>query len=74
MGMGGCILLIAGGAILTFATNWEMQGVNLDIVGIILMLVGIIGVAAFSSAARKRRVITPGGTVVDDRQTGRTYE
>ncbi|SDK52960.1 DUF6458 family protein [Streptomyces indicus] len=73
MGMGGCIILIAAGAILTFATNWEMQGVNLDVVGIILMLVGIIGVVAFSSAARRRRVIAPGATVVDEQQT-RRYE
>lgn len=26
MGLGGCIILIAVGAILTFATDWQMQG------------------------------------------------
>lgn len=26
MGLGGCIILIAAGAILTFATDWEMEG------------------------------------------------
>lgn len=26
MGLGGCIILIAVGAILTFATDWDMQG------------------------------------------------
>ncbi|MGI5456346.1 hypothetical protein ACQEWB_24905 [Streptomyces sp. CA-249302] len=35
MGLGGCIILIAAGAILTFATDWHMKGVNLDLVGII---------------------------------------
>ena len=43
MGLGGCIILIAVGAILTFATDWDMQGVNLDMVGVILMIVGILG-------------------------------
>ncbi|GGX93519.1 DUF6458 family protein [Streptomyces anandii] len=59
MGLGGCIILIAVGAILTFATDWHMQGVNLDLVGIILMIVGLIGVTTFSSIARRRRVMVP---------------
>jgi hypothetical protein len=59
MGLGGCIILIAAGAILTFATNWEMQGVNLDLVGIILMIVGLIGVATYSSIAKRRRILMP---------------
>ncbi|MBA2945305.1 DUF6458 family protein [Streptomyces himalayensis] len=64
MGLGGCIILIAAGAILTFATDWDMQGVNLDVVGIILMAVGLIGVATFSSIARRRRVLMPPGSPV----------
>ncbi|GAA2540033.1 MULTISPECIES: hypothetical protein [Streptomyces] len=66
MGLGGCIILIAAGAILTFATDWDMQGANLDLVGIILMIVGLIGVATFSSIARRRRVVVPPAQVVDD--------
>ncbi|MCX3287253.1 DUF6458 family protein [Streptomyces sp. NEAU-H22] len=68
MGLGGCIILIAVGAILTFATDWDMQGVNLDLVGIILMIVGLIGVTTFSSIARRRRVVVPPTTtgVVED--------
>ncbi|MCG7204326.1 MULTISPECIES: DUF6458 family protein [Streptomyces] len=67
MGLGGCIILIAVGAILTFATDWHMQGVNLDVVGLILMAVGIIGVATFSSIARRRRVmVPPTSTVVEE--------
>ncbi|MFJ6857020.1 DUF6458 family protein [Streptomyces werraensis] len=67
MGLGGCIILIAVGAILTFATDWDMQGVNLDLVGVIFMIVGLIGVATFSSIARRRRVVVPPATpVVDD--------
>ncbi|WP_093799974.1 DUF6458 family protein [Streptomyces sp. Wb2n-11] len=69
MGLGGFILLIAGGAILAFATDWEMESVNLDLVGIIMMLVGIIGVAVYASVARRRRMIVPPTTTVvsDDR-------
>jgi predicted CDP-diglyceride synthetase/phosphatidate cytidylyltransferase len=69
MGLGGCIVLIAAGAILTFATDWEMQGVNLDLVGVIFMVVGLIGVATFSSIARRRRVVVPPhSTIVEERR------
>ncbi|MFF1717720.1 DUF6458 family protein [Streptomyces sviceus] len=72
MGLGGCIILIAVGAILTFATDWHMQGVNLDLVGVILMIVGLIGVTTFSSIARRRRVVVPPtrSTVVEERRDG----
>ncbi|MER6284974.1 putative CDP-diglyceride synthetase/phosphatidate cytidylyltransferase [Streptomyces canus] len=72
MGLGGCIILIAAGAILTFATDWHMQGVNLDLVGVILMIVGLIGVTTFSSIARRRRVVVPPttSTVVEERRDG----
>ncbi|OXS30661.1 DUF6458 family protein [Streptomyces sp. XY006] len=67
MGLGGCIILIAVGAILTFATDWDMEGVNLDLVGIIFMIVGLIGVTVFSSIYRRRRVVVPPAAgVVDD--------
>ncbi|MGV9449887.1 DUF6458 family protein [Streptomyces sp. NPDC003635] len=69
MGLGGCIILIAAGAILTFATDWEMEGINLDLVGVILMIVGLIGVTTFSSIARRRRVVVPPPTttqVIDE--------
>jgi hypothetical protein len=64
MGLGGCIILIAVGAVLTFATDWHMNGVNLDLVGVILMIVGLIGVTTFSSIARRRRVMVPPATTV----------
>ena len=43
MGIGVSIFLLAVGAILTFALDAEVSGINLDTVGIILMVVGIIG-------------------------------
>ncbi|MER5890981.1 DUF6458 family protein [Streptomyces sp. NPDC001941] len=67
MGLGGCIVLIAVGAILTFATDWHTDSVNVQLVGIILMAVGIIGVATFTSIARRRRatVVQAPPTVVE---------
>ncbi|MCQ4079309.1 DUF6458 family protein [Streptomyces sp. RB6PN25] len=59
MGIGGCIGLIALGAILTFAVDWHVKGVNLGLVGLILMGVGIIGLSAYVSIFRRRRVQPP---------------
>ncbi|MEU7578465.1 DUF6458 family protein [Streptomyces sp. NPDC041068] len=75
MGLGGCIILIAVGAILTFATDWEMEGINLTVTGLIMMAVGIIGVAVFTSIARRRRAVPPVAqtTVVEPDQEHRGY-
>ena len=43
MGLGTSIFLIAVGAILDFAVNWRVQGVDLKTVGVILMVIGAIG-------------------------------
>jgi MFS-type transporter involved in bile tolerance (Atg22 family) len=37
------LTLIALGAILAFAVDYEIAGVNIDMVGIILMIVGVVG-------------------------------
>ncbi|MGW4560128.1 DUF6458 family protein [Streptomyces sp. NPDC004365] len=67
MGLGGCIILIAVGAILAFATDWHIQGVDLQLVGVICMIVGLIGVATFSSIYRRRRVVVPPPVVEEER-------
>ncbi len=46
MGIGVSVFLIAVGAILAFAVNVSAQGVDLDTVGVILMIVGAIGLLA----------------------------
>jgi hypothetical protein len=43
VGTGISIFLIAIGAILTFALNADVEGIDLDTVGVILMVVGAIG-------------------------------
>ena len=43
MGLGVSILLIAAGAILAFAVNATVSGVDIHTVGWILLIVGIVG-------------------------------
>jgi hypothetical protein len=43
MGVGVSLLLIAGGAILAWAVNVSTSGFNVNTIGYILLVVGIIG-------------------------------
>jgi len=43
MGIGISVFLLAVGAILAFAVDVSTEGVNLDTVGVILMVVGALG-------------------------------
>ena len=43
MGIGVSIFLIAVGAILAFAVEADISGLDIDVVGVILMIVGAIG-------------------------------
>lgn len=43
MGIGVSLFLIAIGAILAFAVNTGVEGVDLQLVGYILMIVGAVG-------------------------------
>ena len=60
MGIGVSLFLIAVGAILTFAFNLEVSGVDMDMVGWILMAVGAVGliVALIVGGSRRREVVT----------------
>jgi len=70
--------LIAVGAVLTFAIEREADGVNIDTLGIILMVVGAIGLVASVlrgsmlgiRSTRERRVSDDGRTVVERERTG----
>jgi hypothetical protein len=67
MSTGVSIFLIAVGAILTFAVERQADGINIDAVGIILMIVGAIGLVVsllfwsswgpYNTGARRRRVV-----------------
>jgi hypothetical protein len=70
MGIGVSLILIAVGAILTWAVNATVSGLNINTIGIILMVVGAIGLilsmmfwsswGGVGGTARRRT------TVVDD--------
>jgi hypothetical protein len=59
MGIGGCIGLIGLGAILTFAVDWHVKGINIALIGLIMMAVGIIGLATYVSIFKRRRMQPP---------------
>ena len=71
MGVSVSLLLIAAGAILTWAVSADTSGVDLQTVGVILMIVGAIGVllslvfwSSWGGFGTHRRAVEsgPGGT------------
>ena len=66
MGIGVAVLLIAVGAILTFAVHATASGFNVHTVGIILMIAGALGlIVTLAVFAPRRRT-----TVVEERTVG----
>lgn len=71
------ILFLAAGAILTFALDIGVEGVDVDTIGIILMIVGGIGVLVgaaqgtlFGFRTRSRRTVSADGRdVVEEQRT-----
>lgn len=63
MTIGGGIALIVLGAILTYAVEFDIAGLNIDVIGIILMIGGLVGlvfglITYFrASSARGERVV-----------------
>ena len=58
MGIGVSVFLLAVGAIMAFALNADVEGVELGTVGVILMIVGAIGLLVslvFASSISGRR-------------------
>jgi hypothetical protein len=68
MTIGASILLIVVGAILKFATNWHLAHVDLDIVGLILMIAGVAGlILGFVQQSMANRSAARGYREPDDR-------
>jgi len=78
MRIGLSIFLIAVGAILRFALETSVEGINLGMTGVILMVVGAIGLVVsmvlWSSASPSRRTATAGADVVRQTETVSTRE
>jgi len=75
MGIGVSLILIAVGAVLTWAVNATVSGLNINAVGVILMIVGVVGLllslmfwSSWGGPAGVRRRTTT--TYVDDGPPG----
>jgi hypothetical protein len=69
MGIGTSLFLIAVGAILYFAVDADISGLEITTVGVILMVVGVIGLLiSLFLLSSARRGATSERTVVRDRE------
>jgi len=66
MGIGVGIFLIVAGAILTFAVDATIAGLDLDVAGWILMLAGAAGLVLFLYFSSRRRA-APRAQVIERR-------
>jgi hypothetical protein len=67
MTIGGSIGLIVVGAILAFAVTYDIAGIDINIIGFIMMLGGLIGLLIGLVYARRADRVTRTTRVVDDR-------
>ena len=69
MGIGTSIFLIAIGAILYFAVNADISGLEISTVGLILMIVGILGliVSLYLMSVASRRGVAADRPVARER-------
>ncbi|HZM79290.1 MAG TPA: DUF6458 family protein [Candidatus Limnocylindrales bacterium] len=76
MGIGASILLIAIGAILTFALNVQVGWLDLDVVGWVMMLAGAVGLifTVLIWGPRHRRTMVTRDTVDSVDPMDRTVE
>jgi predicted membrane channel-forming protein YqfA (hemolysin III family) len=77
MSIGASIFLLVVGAILTFAVNVTTKGFNINTVGIILMIAGVLGLLmsllfwSNFSPYRRGGTVVGGDTVVEERHVRR---
>jgi hypothetical protein len=76
MGIGGSIFLLALGAILAFAVNADISGLDINVVGYVLMLAGLVGLIItlwFWNSRRRTTVVDQRPVVRDDGQVVQEY-
>jgi hypothetical protein len=77
MTIAGGIILIMLGAILTWAVEFDIAGLDINIIGVILMLGGLAGLLfGIYRISVARRTVAPTTTIVEDPVTHqrRVYE
>jgi hypothetical protein len=67
MGIGVSVFLLAIGAILTFAVNASVSGLDINVVGIILMIAGAIGLLLTMLVLGRRDTVGEERVVTRDR-------
>ncbi|MEO5680602.1 MAG: DUF6458 family protein [Acidimicrobiales bacterium] len=72
MGIGAGVFLIAIGAVLTFAVDYSVSGIDIKVVGVILMLAGVVGIAVDLAVFAPRRRGVRDTAVVDPAYGSRT--
>jgi len=72
MTIGGSIFLIALGAILKYAVDVTVSGIEIQTIGLILMIAGVVGlVIGLFLLTQTRRTVAYDDRVVDDRRVVR---
>lgn len=66
MGIGASVFLLALGAILAFAVEYSLNGLDINVVGFILMVAGAIGLL-MTTLVFGRRDTAGGGVVTEER-------
>lgn len=76
MTIGASLALIIVGAILAYAVEFDISGLDIRVVGVILMVGGLVGLVigiVRIAAARRRAVPPPGAPIHEERYDG-TYD
>jgi beta-lactamase regulating signal transducer with metallopeptidase domain len=68
MGIGTSLFLVAVGAILYFAVNADVSGLEISTIGLILMVVGVVGLLISLFFLSQARRAPTERTVVRDRE------
>lgn len=71
MGIGASVFLLAIGAILAFAVDYSVNGVDINVIGWILMAAGVVGLftTTLIFGRRDRVVTTASAPVTEERVT-----
>jgi len=69
MGIGVSIFLLALGGILAFAVNADVSGLDISVIGVILMICGLIGLALalYAMSNTRRGTVVRDETIIRDR-------
>jgi NADH:ubiquinone oxidoreductase subunit K len=68
MTIGGSMALIVIGAILRFAVTWHPANVDLQVIGVILMIAGVVGLAISMAILIARRRQRASAEVYEERR------